>query len=79
MEGRLGRVPLKCPARTHAQHEGGRFIRVRCRDNTCPDVQLAKARGLKVFHVFDTDNYVPALGTYLNWPEYEPDTRRRQE
>lgn len=79
MDGTLGRVPLRCPARTHAQHEDGRFIRVRCRDNKCPDAQLAKARGLRAFHVFDTDNYIPALGTYLNWPEFEPAERRHAQ
>lgn len=79
MEGRVDTVPLRCTARTHALHQQERFIRVRCKDNRCPDVQLAKARGLKVYHVYDTANYVPALGTYLNWPEYEPDSRQEQE
>jgi hypothetical protein len=53
-------------------HEDRRMIRVRCKDNRCPDVQFAKARGMKVFHVYDLENYIPALGTYLSWPEYEP-------
>jgi len=81
MERRVkpARVPLKCPARTHGIHEEDRFIRERCTDRKCPDVQFARAHGLKVFHVYDTENYVPKLGTYLNWPEYEPVEDRQQE
>lgn len=81
MERRVGkgRVPLKCPARTHALHEDDRFIRVRCKDRKCPDAQFARERGLNVYHVYDTENYIEKLDTYLNWAEYEPADNRRQE
>lgn len=75
----IGRVPFKCPARTHAVHEDGRLIRFRCRDNKCPEAQLAKSRGQRAYHVYDTEHYIPALGTYLSWTEYEPGDRQEQE
>lgn len=75
----VGALPLRCEARIHALVEDGRLLRLRCKDKTCPDVQQAKARGLKVFHVYDLDTFDPGRGTYLNWPEYEPDDRRETE
>lgn len=75
----LGRLPLKCAARTHAVQEDERLIRVRCKDKTCPEAADAKARGLKLYHVFDTETFLPAEGTFLNWPEYEPDDRQPKE
>lgn len=90
MEGRLGWVPLKCTAQTlgwvsgdegeslDALNAGLRFVRLRCRNPRCPDAQRAKAQGGKAYHVFDTRNYIPALGTCLNWPEIEPGKPRKE-
>lgn len=60
---------LRCKARTHAIAHYQRFIRVRCRDRTCPDVQSVRGTGTKVIHVFD-------LESGAEWTEFEPGNRQ---
>lgn len=66
MERRLGRVALRCNARTHAFLDDDRYIRIRCHDKRCADVQAAirRGKGEKVIHVFDRERR-------LEWTELE--------
>lgn len=62
---------LRCKARTHAIAHYERFVRIRCRDRTCPDVQAVSGTGTKVIHVFD-------LVSGAEWTEFEPGTRQQE-
>lgn len=71
MERGIGWVPLQCQGRIHATLVDGRFLRIRCTDRACPDVQTGKDRGARVFHVFD-------LNSRKQWTDFEPVTRLKE-
>ena len=58
-------VPVGCEGHTEFLLIDGRYIRWRCTDRNCPDVQRVKQRGAWVFHVFDTRSG-------KRWTEVEP-------
>lgn len=61
---------LKCSARVHAIVVDRRFLRIRCTDGHCPDVQHAKATRQRAYHVFDLH------GEVEDYTDYEPNKQR---
>lgn len=69
----LATATLRCAARVHATVLDGRFLRIRCTDKRCPDVDYARATKQKAFHVYDLKREVE------NYTDFEPDERRQKE
>lgn len=72
MERRVGAIPLSCAARTHAYIVDGRILRIRCRDNRCPECQAAKERGERAYHCWD-------VSSLRGWTEFEPIHRQHDK